>query len=425
VKKIFPSDFLWGASTSAHQVEGNNFHNDWWLWEQQGRTPPSGKACDHYNRFREDFALAKDMGHNAHRLGIEWSRVAKDENAWNMEEWEHYRKVIRELRSLNITPIVTLHHFTVPMWFSAIGSWMNNNAPRHFTRFAVKAVEELGEEVEYWITINEPNILAMLGYYFGQWPPYQKEFEVSLIVIKNMLKSHALAYENMHKSAANNPSILSPQIGIAKAVTAFHPCSSLSIRDRISTYTRSIFHNHSFIVSLITGKISVPQLEEEYLTAKDTLDFIGLNYYFRQFIRTKNPLSKNPFGEVCPTSHRPEAGKITDMGWEIYPEGLYAVLNSLSRYKKPFIITENGIATEDDTLRKRYIKDHLLQIHRAIDKGISVKGYLHWSLLDNFEWAEGFTKRFGLVNVDYNSQKRTVKDSARYYSSVIKDGLRD
>jgi len=396
---------LWGSATSSHQVEGDNTNNDWWEWEQSGHTQPSGKACDHYNRFRDDFRLAKELGHNTHRFSIEWSRVEKEEGVWDQAEWDHYKAVVDELIKLDIEPIVSLNHFTLPLWLSRKDSWLNNDIVPLFGRYAVKAIEELGSRVRYWIAMNEPNILALLGYVEGKWPPCKRSLPEGLKVLKNMRKSHIEAYGLMHEKAREEPGIKPPQIGIAKAVTAFHPCRHSSRLDRLSTYLRGKFHNHVFISS-----------------SKKSLDFIGLNYYFRQFIHHARPFIRNPIGEVCSYTHHKNAGKLTDMGWEIYPEGLYEVIQSFIRYKLPILITENGLATTDDALRQRYIRDHLKQLLRSIEEGAPVKGYLHWSLLDNFEWADGYRPRFGLINVDYATQKRTVTDAARYYSSIIRTG---
>ncbi|MFH1837652.1 MAG: glycoside hydrolase family 1 protein [Candidatus Omnitrophota bacterium] len=422
MENIFPKNFLWGASTSPHQVEGNNTHNDWWQWEISGRTEPSGSACDHYNKFREDFALAKQLGHNTHRLGLEWSRLEKENGIWDQNEWEHYKLVIGELLSLGIEPIVTLNHFTVPSWFSDIDGWTNTSSIELFTRFAVKSIETLGDKVRFWIPFNEPNILAILAYFYGQWPPAKKNFDEALIVLRNMLKSHALSYVKMHEYAKKVPSIKPPKIGIAKAVTAFHPCSYFSLHDRSAVYQRSRFHNHAFIRSAINGRVLIPGLPKERLYTKNAIDFIGLNYYFRQFIKNEEPLFKRSFGEVCSLSHHPEAGPVTDMGWEIYPKGLYETIKAMSRYGKPIIITENGLATKNDSLRQDYIRHHLGELLTAIRHGFPVIGYLHWSLLDNFEWAEGYSKRFGLIEVDYASQKRSIRPSAKYYASVIRTG---
>jgi len=418
----FPENFLWGAATSAYQVEGDNFYNDWWEWETGGNTEPSGKACDHYHRFREDFRLAKELGHNAHRLGLEWSRLEKNQGTWDQAEWDHYKTVVNELVRLGIEPIVTLNHFTVPVWFARKGSWLNDESVPLFSRFAVKAIEELGDQARYWITINEPYILALIAYFQGQWPPCRKSFDDLLTVSKNMLKAHVEAYRGMHEHANGSSGIRTPKIGIAKAVTAFHPCSPYSIRDRLCAHLRSRFHNHSFIASAVKGRVLIPGLFPERLLTKGAMDFIGLNYYTRQFIHYKKPLSENPLGEVCSLEHHSDSGETTDMEWEIYPKGLYELVKSFRRYHVPIFITENGLATDDDTLRQRFIKEHLAQLLKAIKEGAPVMGYLHWSLLDNFEWDKGYSKRFGLVHVDYGTQKRTIRDSARYYASVIETG---
>ena len=419
-----PDNFLWGAATSSHQVEGNNRNNDWWEWELEGKTQSSGAACGHYHKFKEDFLLAKELGHNAHRLSLEWSRLEKEENVWDESEWDHYKTVLDELKKLRITPIVTLNHFTIPLWFRKKGAWLNEESVNIFARFAEKALKELGNKVEYWITINEPNVLAFLSYYYGQWPPCRKNFNEALLVLKHMIKSHAKSYDLMRKFAGKNSEIKPPKIGIAKAVTAFHPCRAFSARDRLSVLMRKWLHNHGTVASLINGRILIPGLAPEALYSKNTLDFIGINYYFRQFIRRDKLFSKNFLGEVCSLRHHPKAGKTTDMGWEIYPKGIYELVKSFSRYKLPLMITENGIATEDDSLRQTFIKQHLDYLFRAMEEGSSVIGYLHWSLLDNFEWAEGYTKRFGLIHVDYKTQKRTVKPSARYYASIIKNSAK-
>ncbi|MDD5633707.1 MAG: glycoside hydrolase family 1 protein [Candidatus Omnitrophica bacterium] len=421
--KTFPENFLWGAAMSAHQVEGNNSNNDWWKWEQEGNTEPSGDACNHYNRYKEDFLLAKQLNHNAHRLSIEWSRLEKTEDSWDEKEWAHYKDVVRTLDELGIEPVVSLNHFTIPLWLAQKGGWTNEQSPEYFARFTEKAAIELGDKVRYWITITEPNIVAMLEYLFGIWPPCIKDFNIALIVLKNLLKGHVLAYSAVKSAAAKNPKIKKPIIGISHAVTAFHPCSPFSLSDRFCTYYRSKFHNYAFITSAIKGKVLIPGVQCEKLPAKNTVDFIGLNYYFRQFIQHQKPFLSHPLGEVCSLSHHHTPGGITDMGWEIYPRGIYEVTKSFyKRYKLPIMITENGLATKDDAIRKSFIKDHLEHLLRAINENCNVLGYLHWSLMDNFEWAEGYSKKFGLIKIDRQTQERTILDSARYYASVIATG---
>jgi len=419
----FPPDFMWGAATSSHQVEGDNFYNDWWAWETSGYTEPSGRACDHYNRFREDFRLAKEIGHNVHRFSLEWSRLERENGKWAGNEWKHYSDVINELLRLGIEPVVTLNHFTLPLWLARKGGWENENIIEHFSRFAEKAVLEYGGRVRYWITINEPLVLAFIGYFKGEWPPGKQSFEEMLYVSRNMLKAHIAAYRKMKRAAASRPGVSPPAIGLAKAVTAFHPCSGASIPDRISAHLRNEFQNHAFIKSAMQGRIHFPPYVSERLDGARALDFIGLNYYFREFVHHKSPLKENPFGWICSKAHHYDAGKRTEMGWEIYPKGIYEVIMDFRKYGLPIMVTENGISTYDDNVRIEYIKEHLRYILKAIEKGAPLKGYLHWSLLDNFEWAEGYKQKFGLAGVDLKTQERVVRGSARFLASVIERGM--
>lgn len=414
MKNIFPENFLWGAATSSHQTEGNNFHNDWWAWEKSGKTQPSGKACDQYNLFDQDFDLAKKLKHNAHRLSLEWSRVQKTEDSWDNKQWDHYKKVLDSLREKNIEPILTLNHFTLPFWLSEKSGWLNKNIPDYFEAFAEKAALELGSRVKKWITINEPNILAFLAYYKAEWPPCRNNFKEAMTVLKNMIKAHSAAYRAIKENSKKVS-----EIGIAKAVTAFHPCRKNNYFDLLACERCSSLHNHAFISSLTKGKILLPGFKKEKLPRRASLDFIGLNYYFRQFIRSEKIFSLKDFYTICSPEHHPERGHITDMGWEVYPEGLYEVLKDLWRYQKPMIITENGIATENDKMRTEYIRHHLISLLKAITEGIKVEGYLHWSLLDNFEWAEGYSKKFGLIEVDFKTQQRKIRPSALHFSEII------
>ncbi|MGB2599892.1 MAG: glycoside hydrolase family 1 protein [Candidatus Omnitrophota bacterium] len=420
MRRKFPENFMWGAAASAYQVEGNNDHSDWWDWEQAGHIKPSGEACDHYNRFREDFHIAKALGHNTHRLGLEWSRLEKSEGVWDEAEWDHYREVIDELIKLGIETIVTLNHFTVPRWFSRKGRWLNDDSVKYFSRFAERAIEELGDRVTWWLTINEPCVVAMGSYLNSKWPPEKFTFYDALDTLRNMLKSHVAAYKAMKEIAQNTAQIKEPKISIAKSVTAFHPCSKYSIKDRMATFLRSNFYNHAFVKSAITGIADFMPFFHEKLSAKHTLDFIALNYYTREFIHYKGRHGEDSIGKTCPRGHH-EVGEITDMGWEIYPEGMYEMIKNFSQYRLPIFITENGIAASDP-VRKNFIKAHLEQVLRAINRGSPVIGYLYWSLLDNFEWAEGYRPRFGLVHVDYITQQRTIKESARYLSGIIRTG---
>lgn len=420
----FPPNFIWGAATSSHQVEGNNIHNDWWDWEQRGLIrEPSGRACDHWNLFREDFKLAKSLGHNAHRFSIEWSRIEPEEGRFNEEALAHYRTVIETLRRECLEPIVTLHHFTLPLWLAKKGGWLSKESPGFFVRYAKKVVESIGENVTYWVTINEPEVYVFKSYWMGEWPPGQKSYDHTYFVITHLLKAHVLAYAAIHELSR----VLgrkAPMIGIAKHMSIFTPCNVKSWKDRMATWLRDLAFNHLFIRALIQGRIFYPGLFKIKLPHMNALDFIGLNYYTRGFISYKKGLVvPDIFGDACETGHHHASHvRYNTMKWEIYPEGLYLLVKDLSKYRLPILITENGICAEDDSERARFIREHLAALLKAMNEGAPVIGYLYWSLLDNFEWAEGFGPRFGLIEVDYNTQKRTIRNSARGYSQICKSG---
>jgi beta-glucosidase/6-phospho-beta-glucosidase/beta-galactosidase len=226
----------------------------------------------------------------------------------------------------------------------------------------------------------------------------------------------------MKEVSKKSSDIKKPEIGLAVNVATFHPCFNFSIFDRMSAYLRGVFQNHGFIRSAISGRAVLFPYVFEKLSYKNTLDFIGLNYYFREFVHYKKPFFKNPFGWVCSKAHHYDAGKRTLMGWEVYPRGLYEIVMNFKRYRLPIFVAENGISTYDDSERREYIKEHLKYLLKAIGEGAPVIGYLHWSLIDNFEWSDGYTQKFGLVEVDFKTQGRKIRDSARYLASVIQRG---
>ena len=398
MKLEFPKNFYWGSATSSHQVEGNN-HNDWSEWEKknakrlaesaknkawpdyildkypnplQEENYISGRACDHYNRFREDFDIAKQLGHNAYRFSIEWSRIEPEEGKFDEKEIEHYRQVISALKERGMEPFVTLWHWTIPLWFRDKGGWLNKNAPKYFERYSNKISRSL-QNVRFWITLNEPEIYVSNSFLKGIWPPQIKSLMKMKMVAGNLIKAHKLVYKIIEDT---NPEA---KIGIAKNNIYFEGWPFIFI---------DWFWNKYFL-----NRIRKYQ------------DFIGLNYYFhRRFGGNENK-------------------EITDMGWEIYPEGIYHVLKDLKKYNKPIYITENGLADTKDEKREKFIKEHLKWVHRAISEGVDVGGYFYWSLLDNFEWDKGFWPRFGLVKVDYKTFERKIRPSAWEYKKIIEEGL--
>ncbi len=400
----FPQDFLWGAATSAYQVEGDNANSDWFQWEKEFKKEHSAGACRHYQLYEEDFELAKSLNHNAHRLSIEWARIEPQEGKFSNEELNHYIAVILALRKRNIEPVVTLHHFTNPVWLSKKNGWENKKTVDYFLRYCDFVVRSLGKHVKYWTTINEPTIYSSHAYIFGVWPPQIKSLKRALKVKDNLVRAHIKAYRLMH-GIYKELNLPKPAISVAQHMQAFLPCSP-TLRNRLAAYLRHKFYNLGIIDTIRRHR---------------AIDFIGLNYYSRQLVDLKGIGIKNLAADVCCDNHHPV--RKNSLGWDIYPEGLLQLLLKLKKYDLPVIITENGICTDDDNLRWEFIREHLKNIHLAIEKDVKVTGYLYWSLMDNFEWDKGFSPRFGLIDIDYKTYKRTIRESAWKFAGVSKNGM--
>lgn len=413
---------LWGAATSAHQVEGDNVASDWWAWEKQGKIQvPSGKACDQYRRFEEDIALMARLGHTAHRFSLEWSRFEPEEGSWNDEAFAHYEAVFQALERHKIEPVVTLHHFTHPRWFHEQGGWLHEEGVRRFERYVKKVVTAYGRYVRFWITINEPLILLYYGYYTGLWPPGYKSFTDSLRVFRMLVEAHLVAYRTIHRIyevMGKGP----VWVSLAKHMIWFSPCRKASWLDWLAVRLRDEFFNQGFLKAVTDGFLFFPGIFCDFFSGCRALDFLAVNYYSRNFIRFAGLGGDRSIGEICDNAHHAAERQETNMlGWEVYPEGLYLLLKRLQRYRLPLMITENGICTENDHERVRFIQDHLEAVRRAVKEGVPVQGYFYWSLLDNFEWAHGFRPRFGIVGVDYTTQQRIVRPSAQILSDLCRN----
>jgi len=400
----FPQNFLWGAATSAYQVEGDNTNADWWQWEKNTGRENSGPACRHYQFYEQDFNLAKSLNHNAHRLSIEWSRIEPQEGKFSEGQLKHYIDVILSLKTRNIEPLVTLHHFTNPVWFSKLGGWENRGCVVKFLRYCDFLTRSLAKYVHYWVTINEPTVYISHAYILGVWPPQVKSLLKAKRVQDNLIWAHIKAYRRIHK-IYKELNLLKPSISISQNMQAFVPCTA-NLKNRFAAYFRDKWYNFGFLDKIMRHK---------------TLDFIGVNYYSRQLVELRKLGIGNLAMDVCKNNHHPV--KKNSLGWDIYPEGLYELLLKLKIYGLPLIITENGICTQDDNLRWDYIYEHLRNIHLAMEKGANVTGYLYWSLMDNFEWDKGFGPRFGLIDIEYNTYKRTVRGSARKFACICKTGV--
>lgn len=416
----FPPDFLWGTATSAHQVEGDNKHNDWWDWEQQKRgrvfeDHTSGRACDWWaGRAEEDIERMVELNTNAHRLSIEWSRIEPKEGGWNRAALDRYRQILSRMREWDIEPMVTLHHFTNPLWFAQRGGWLHPDSPKWFASFVKKAVSDLADLCTLWCTINEPNVYAALGYLTGRWPPGMQDLKSYFRVLQNLLKAHAAAYSIIHD--------FQPQarVGLAKHIALWRPATRSPL-DRLAAWLLDRIFNGVTLDALATGTWRLPFARRvDVCLVRNTLDWIGVNYYVRYdaffSLRALKRLG------IAYAAH-PGAPQGPDQWGELYPEGLFEAIRRLHKqFNLPLYVTENGIPDEYDTRRPRWILENLHQVWRAINFNWPVKGYYFWSLVDNFEWAEGYDPRFrfGLYGVDFETQERTLRNSGRLYATIAK-----
>jgi len=399
----FPPGFLWGAATAAHQVEGGNRWNDWWQYEQDGRLPfKSGIACDQLARYESDFDMARDMGHNCHRFSIEWSRIEPRDGEFSPDALDLYARIVAALRDRGLEPVVTLQHFTLPAWFAAGGGWERKDAADRFARYVCHVVARLGPSVTYWLTINEPTVYVLQGYINGVWPPMRSRAWVRAArVLRHLARAHVAAFDAIK--------VLQPRAMVSFAHNALwiEPCNPDRRLDRLAARVRDYVYNRAFF-----------RLIGASATSAGSLDYVGLNYYTRCCVRFSGWGPTSLLGRACAFDHHAHAGPRSDMGWEIHPRGLAGVLQEFRSLRLPIFVTENGIATEDDTLRCRFIEAHVEVLADTIASGVDVLGYIHWSLLDNYEWDRGTTPRFGLAAVDYASQVRTPRASARELARI-------
>lgn len=414
----FPPDFRWGAATAAHQVEGQ-LTNDWSQWERlPGKVTDgsdSSRTCQWWSgRYLEDFDLAQWMGQNALRLSIEWSRIEPEEGEWDSTAIARYREMFGALRERGIEPMVTLFHFTSPLWLASRGGWENQATVRYFERFATKAVEAFGDLVHVWCTINEPNVYATYSYLLGIWPPQKGSFLRTIRVLRHQLLAHAFAYRAIHH--------LQPgaRVGLAQHLRVFDPFQPDSALDRWAAALQDRMFNQLVLGFPSEGVLSFPLgCNTQVPEAVDSQDYIGLNYYSRDMVTFDIKQPGLLFTRRFPTP----GAEFSMEGWgEIYPEGLYRLLKQLESYGKPIYVTETGVPDNDDSKRPRFLLTHLAAVHRALREGVPVKGFYFWSLVDNFEWAEGFSARFGLIGLDLATGQRTVKRSAKLYGEICRAG---
>lgn len=387
---MFPKDFLWGTSVCSYQVEGGNDKwSDWGAWN-----PRAGAACDFWNRYEEYLDLAKALGTNAFRFSIEWGRVNPASNVWNLEALERYKDMALAMKKRGLEPIVTLWHFTLPKWIEAQGGWSNRDAVKHFGEYVEKTLGILGGEARYWITLNEPTIWLHHGYITGEWPPGEKyAFFRFLRARSNLVNAHKTAYALIKKARPDSIVSVAANISFDEPHRKWHP------GDRFLIWAMRMFGDYGFLKE-----------------TADFCDFVGLNYYFHNRVSW----SWNPLRYFARTMN--ENRVVSDLGWEIFPSGLGKVLVELDRdFRKPVIVAENGIADAADGKRPEFIVSHINAIQDAISRGADVRGYLHWSLVDNFEWAHGFGPRFGLYGMDYKKMQPHERGSCKAFRNLIRE----
>jgi beta-glucosidase len=399
--KKFPDGFYWGAATASYQVEGGIENTDWAEAARLGRVPECGPAGDHYNRYEADFDLAKSLGHTAHRLAIEWARIEPVSGQFDEGEIEHYRQVLRALRVRGIKPHITLWHFTQPLWFSESGSFERPDAAEIFARYATYVVTHLGDLCDHFSTMNEPNVFGSNGWLRGSWPPFKRfaltdrvaitnsgnkydtkaergglrAVRVYFKVMKNLAAAHNAAYRSIKAVSPRT------EISLVKHVIRFD--ANANPINKLKAYVANYFWTYKFMNQVA-----------------DHLDSIGLNYYFY-----------TQFGDR-------RIWRKTDMDWNFAPEQIYDALMMLAHYQLPLFVSEGGVADATDSMRTEYIKKQVFGVWRAIQAGADVRGHFYWSLLDNYEWALGFEKRFGLIAVDYDTLIRRVRPSAYVYKEI-------
>jgi beta-glucosidase len=382
----FPDGFLWGTATAAHQVEGGNWNNDWWAWEHTPGSPcrePSGDACDSWHRWPEDVGLVADLGFNAYRFSLEWSRIEPEEGEWSRVALEHYRAMCLACRERGLEPIVTFHHFTTPRWLAAKGGWTAPAAADAFARFCERAAGHLRDAMGRACTVNEPNIVATFGHLHGVFPPGNRDTALRARANEVFVAAHRRGVAAIRAAAPGVP------VGLTLAMSDYQAVDGgEAVRDRERR-----------------------DMEDVFLAATAGDDFVGVQTYTR--------LRVGPDGLRGPEPGVP----LTQMGYEFWPEALEATIRrawAVTGGRVPVLVTENGIGTADDAARIRFTERALRGVLACLADGIDVRGYVHWSLLDNFEWAFGYGPTFGLVAVDRETQRRTPKPSARWLGAVAR-----
>lgn len=405
---FFQNNILFGVATASTQIEGGNTDSNWNDWYARGEIKDGSdpaRANDHYNRYREDIDLMASMNIQTYRMSLEWSRIEPKQNEFCQEALAHYAAELQYLRSKNIVVLLTLHHFNNPMWFERIGGFLNPQSSAIFLHFVQKVISTLGMYADEYVTINEPNVYVTSAYYFGEFPPGHHSLPECRTAMTNLCKAHISAYKLIH-AMRRRMGFRYTKVGYASHVRVFEPRRKYNPLDICGARLMEKMFQTAIDTCAMTGVAKYPIKRDKFFEKGCYYDFIGINYYARSLVRVFTEGAKDD------APHN-------DMGWEIYPYGIRQVTERYyQRYKKPIYITENGTPDGADAFRTKFIYDHLRELSLA---KADVHRYYHWTFIDNFEWSDGETPRFGLVALNYETQERTLRESGKFYAGLIKN----
>jgi len=394
-----------GVATAATQIEGGDADTNWHRWAEgpgkiaDGSTP--ARATDHWNRVGADIDLLAELGIRHYRMGLEWARIEPAPAEFDADAIDHYVDEITRLRDAGITVLVTLHHFNNPWWLEQTGAFTGGHAVGVFERYVRRVLAALGPLVQDWITINEPNVYATKAYLEGVWPPGHHDLRETLAVMQHLAEAHIRAYRIIHHSYPH------ARVGVANHLRVFRPLQPFNPVHQAAARASEYLFQGALMRAMSHGRFLPPFRQPEWVKPGQYYDFQGINYYSRS---TVTGLADG-VADGVPTN---------DLGWEIYPDGLAILARKVAQeYPGPIYVTENGTADAADSFRPLFLYDH---IKAAVTSGAPVKRFYHWSFTDNWEWAEGEGPRFGLVEMDYDTQARTVRESGRFFADMIAHG---
>lgn len=415
LKYAFPDKFLWGTATAAYQVEGNNTNADWWQWERvpgailEGHT--SGQASDWWEDAEADLQRAADLNNNAHRLSLAWDRIEPEPDGFDQAAIDRYRGILTKMHDLGLEPMVTLYHFVNPIWLAETGDLLADDIVNRFQKYTAKVVAELGDLVAKWVTVNEPMVYIVLRYIEDAFPEPKdgRGWANGMKALSNLLRCHAAAYHTIKQVYPQSP------VGVAKQYRPILAPVGGRAAEVWAGQLSTLF-NDFWMRAMTDGRLRLPVGTSKISYLAETYDFVGVNYY------TYSNVAWPPSPALYDDAY-PDDAIVGDGNYgEIYPQGMMMALVWASQFGKPIYVTENGMPDADDDHRPWFLLTHLREVHRAIERGIDVRGYYHWSLVDNFEWERGWTQRFGLYALDLESQQRTLTESGKLYKKICKAG---